>query len=225
VAVLVAGVVIGAFMITPAGAHVTDSFKHLWNKHIKPKLANPGTINASGNPVDWTKLKGVPSGFADGTDDVGDVNIDQFAPIMRADSPASGSVANSGAVTVNSLSITAPVVGFLVITGSATVNNNEGGAAAFPNGTGYLLLPRVDGGAVANGGASSSLGPDAVGGNFDVAEIDTLTYTVAVAVNAGTHSVNQTLGPDPGDVANADFSWARASLVVQFIPGDRGSIG
>lgn len=31
-------------------------------------LASPGTINQSGNPVDWTKLKGVPDGFADGFD-------------------------------------------------------------------------------------------------------------------------------------------------------------
>jgi hypothetical protein len=31
-------------------------------------LAAPGTINAAGNPVDWTKLKGVPDGIADGVD-------------------------------------------------------------------------------------------------------------------------------------------------------------
>jgi trimeric autotransporter adhesin len=35
------------------------------------ELQSPGTINDPSNPVDWTKLKGVPSGFADGTDDVG----------------------------------------------------------------------------------------------------------------------------------------------------------
>ena len=68
---LVTGVVIGTLMITPAGAHITDSFTHLFNKHIKPKLANPGTINDSTNPVDWSKLKNVPAAFADGTDDVG----------------------------------------------------------------------------------------------------------------------------------------------------------
>ena len=31
-------------------------------------LSAPGTINAAGNPVQWTKLKGVPAGFADGVD-------------------------------------------------------------------------------------------------------------------------------------------------------------
>jgi hypothetical protein len=36
-----------------------------------PDLGDPGTINAAGNPVDWTQLKGVPAGIADGTDDTG----------------------------------------------------------------------------------------------------------------------------------------------------------
>jgi hypothetical protein len=34
-------------------------------------LRTPGTINEGSNPVEWTKLKGVPAGFTDGTDDVG----------------------------------------------------------------------------------------------------------------------------------------------------------
>ena len=34
-------------------------------------LAAVGTINDSGNPVHWTKLKGVPAGLADGVDDTG----------------------------------------------------------------------------------------------------------------------------------------------------------
>ncbi len=34
-------------------------------------LSDSGTINDSGNPVSWTKLKDVPAGFADGVDDTG----------------------------------------------------------------------------------------------------------------------------------------------------------
>ena len=34
-------------------------------------LSTPGTLNDSSNPVDWTKLRGVPAGFADGVDDAG----------------------------------------------------------------------------------------------------------------------------------------------------------
>ena len=37
----------------------------------KDELQNPGTVNDSINPVDWTKLKSVPPGFADGVDDGG----------------------------------------------------------------------------------------------------------------------------------------------------------
>ncbi len=38
---------------------------------LSEPLSTPGTVNDSGNPVDWTKLKGVPAGFSDGVDDVG----------------------------------------------------------------------------------------------------------------------------------------------------------
>ncbi len=31
-------------------------------------MSAPGAINDAGNPVDWTKLKGVPDGLADGID-------------------------------------------------------------------------------------------------------------------------------------------------------------
>ena len=58
-----------AISMTPAGAHVTSRFAHLWGTHIKPKIAKPGTINTSSNPVDWTKLKNVPSDIVDGDDD------------------------------------------------------------------------------------------------------------------------------------------------------------
>jgi hypothetical protein len=39
--------------------------------HRKEELGTPGTLNEVGNPMDWTKLKGVPAGFADGIDDGG----------------------------------------------------------------------------------------------------------------------------------------------------------
>jgi hypothetical protein len=67
----IAILVLAALLISPAGAHVTGSFRHLWRDHIKPRLANAGSLNAPSNPVDWTKLKGVPPDFADGIDDTG----------------------------------------------------------------------------------------------------------------------------------------------------------
>lgn len=100
-AVFVAGVLIGGLLISPAGAHVTTSFKHLWNEHIKPRLATPGTINDAANPVDWTKLKGVPGDFADGVDNTGG------PPGPATDVQCTGCVASSdvGTITVRTASV------------------------------------------------------------------------------------------------------------------------
>jgi hypothetical protein len=38
---------------------------------LKAGLGSAGTINESGNPVHWTKLKGVPNGFTDRVDGIG----------------------------------------------------------------------------------------------------------------------------------------------------------
>ena len=70
-AATLAAVVVLVGLLPQAGAHVTDSALHLWRNHIKPRLASPGKTNDPKNPVHWTKLKGVPEGFADGDDEVG----------------------------------------------------------------------------------------------------------------------------------------------------------
>ena len=61
--------VVIALGFTPAAAHITNGFNHLWGDHIKPKLSTPGEVNSTNNPLHWTKLKGVPAGIADGVDD------------------------------------------------------------------------------------------------------------------------------------------------------------
>lgn len=66
VVALMVGSTVGLVAAHPGpGADQTD--QHLW-AHIDA-LDEPGTINASGNPLHWTKLKGVPPGIADGLDD------------------------------------------------------------------------------------------------------------------------------------------------------------
>lgn len=39
IALIAAGVVIGAIVISPAGAHISKSVDHLWNNHLKAKVA------------------------------------------------------------------------------------------------------------------------------------------------------------------------------------------
>jgi hypothetical protein len=41
------------------------------NYPLKRTLSAPGNLNNPNNPVDWTKVKGVPGGFADGSDNIG----------------------------------------------------------------------------------------------------------------------------------------------------------
>lgn len=50
----------------PPAAHTHDD-----RYYTESELNGPGTINTPSNPVDWTKLKNVPAGFADGVDDAG----------------------------------------------------------------------------------------------------------------------------------------------------------
>ncbi len=54
-----------------AAAFAQVSHQHDDLYYTEDELSTSGTINDPSNPVDWTKLKGVPAGFADGTDDVG----------------------------------------------------------------------------------------------------------------------------------------------------------
>ncbi|HEY7147981.1 MAG TPA: hypothetical protein VH541_06785 [Gaiellaceae bacterium] len=46
-------------------------------------LGSPGTINEGSNPVHWTKLKGVPAGFADGVDDTGPAYSAGFGLVLN----------------------------------------------------------------------------------------------------------------------------------------------
>ena len=54
-------------VVSQVSAHDSGTTSHLWDHFKGLKVA--GTINADTNPVDWTKLKGVPAGLADGVDD------------------------------------------------------------------------------------------------------------------------------------------------------------
>jgi hypothetical protein len=63
-----AGLIVGAIIMSPVAAHLKGGSRHVWKAHIKPKLSKEGTINKPKNPVNWTRLKGVPPGFADGVD-------------------------------------------------------------------------------------------------------------------------------------------------------------
>ncbi|MGZ8593796.1 MAG: hypothetical protein ACXWYC_10915 [Actinomycetota bacterium] len=68
--ILLAGAVVGAALAGPTAAIAGSGYGPMW-KFVKGKLSKQGTINAPKNPVDFTRLKNVPAGFADGVDDTG----------------------------------------------------------------------------------------------------------------------------------------------------------
>ena len=52
-------------------AFADSNHDHDSRYYTETELNTTGSLNNTSNPVDWTKLKGVPAGFADGTDNVG----------------------------------------------------------------------------------------------------------------------------------------------------------
>jgi hypothetical protein len=56
-----------------ADAFADSGHVHDDRYYRQTELNSSGSINQGSNPVDWTRLKNVPGGFADGTDDIGGV--------------------------------------------------------------------------------------------------------------------------------------------------------
>jgi len=54
-----------------SGDYADSAHDHDDRYYTQGELNTAGSLNDTGNPVDWTKLKNVPGGLADGTDDTG----------------------------------------------------------------------------------------------------------------------------------------------------------
>lgn len=139
-------------------------------------------------------------------------DANQLAPIAVGQRDTGGggtTLTAAGQTEVNSVAVTAPVAGVLVITGSVFLNSD----AAAP--TFYDLIPLLDGATVGDGAkAVTQLNTDATFG-----EIGSLAYSVTVPVAAGAHTVSQTVGPQTG---TANFFYNRNNLSVIFSPQGSG---
>jgi hypothetical protein len=108
----------------------------------KQLMADLGSIDPAGpndpyDLVDWSRLKGVPSGFADGTDDVGGgstladadtldgKHAADLTRVARMHSPVFAYLTNNPTAYGEPLSITAPSDGFVVLTGNVHVDNRS----------------------------------------------------------------------------------------------------
>jgi hypothetical protein len=99
-----------------ANAFADTAHNHDGRYYTEAELSASGAINQAGNPVDWTKLKGVPAGFVDGVDNVGPG--DGYSLDAADGSPTDVVyVAGDGNVGIGT---TAPTAGRLVVLGSNT---------------------------------------------------------------------------------------------------------
>jgi hypothetical protein len=115
-------------------------------------------------------------------------------------------VTGSGKITVNTVSITAPSSGFLIISGHVFVNNNDVALR-------YEVDPKVDGVSVTATGWGATFTAAADGAT--AAELFELSYTTPFAVTAGAHTVTQAVGPSGG---TADFFYNNQELTALFVP-------
>ena len=175
---------------------------------LSSTLSTAGTINTATNPVDWTKLKGVPAGFADGTDDsVTFAGTGSAATASRSDhnhasvyvstagdtmtGPLSISFGNNGTATISGVN-TWPNGSGIGVYGKATPPGGYGGYFESTSGSGYggyLTGPVTGGyGAATNtsgttygvkGSAASSSG---YGGYFTNSGVGLLAVTTGSSV-------------------------------------------
>jgi hypothetical protein len=66
-------------------------------------LSAPGTINQAGNPVDWTKLKGVPDGISDGIDRLFGFAVTEIGGDTTPNVSGASVLSVSGALTITDL--------------------------------------------------------------------------------------------------------------------------
>jgi hypothetical protein len=123
----------------PAEAFAATEHSHDDRYAIAAELEAPGSINQAGNPVDWTKLKSVPEGLADGVDSVG---TGDGSSLDAADGSPTDVVYvdNAGHVGVGT---TTPAVD-LDVAGTLRVSSNESTPLQV-KGTGSAYV-RVEGG-------------------------------------------------------------------------------
>lgn len=66
---------------------------------LSTQLKSAGMLNNSGNPLDWTQLKNVPAGLADGTDNVGVTSVTAGPGLSGGTITSSGTISLAQAVT------------------------------------------------------------------------------------------------------------------------------
>lgn len=114
---------------------------------LREDLFVPGIINTPSNPVDWTMLKNVPAGFADGADDTGgagdghSLDADDGSPVDAVYVDALGNVGIGTTAPANRLTVSG--LGGLSYAQFASGGTGYGAGDGFEvgiNGSGYAFI-------------------------------------------------------------------------------------
>jgi hypothetical protein len=181
---------------------------------LRTDLSAPGTLNAAANPVDWTELKGVPAGFADGVDD-GITSVSRDATLI-GDGVGSPLGVNPAAIQVKLTGLPCPgnmFVNSVAPSGAASClpvspNLYNAGIGIFISGSTVSLLSPVS---IANGGTSAITRAGAAN-NILPAQVanDVLTTDGTNASWATVRSVLAT-GDDAGLVVKGTYTGVAAT--------------
>jgi hypothetical protein len=146
-----------------AEAFAGSAHAHDGRYYLQTDLDTPGTLNQSENPVEWSRLKGVPEDFADGTDDLGGAG-DGHSLDAADGSPADVVyVADNGKVGIG---ITNPTLAKLFVidpTGEAIYGSSNDGAGVVGFSQNYNGILGISN----NGKAGSFVGEVYVSGRVD----------------------------------------------------------
>ncbi|MEA3409191.1 MAG: hypothetical protein U9Q95_02475 [Candidatus Eisenbacteria bacterium] len=114
---------------------------------LEEDLGTPGSINNPSNPVDWTMLKNVPAGFADGADDVGgagdghSLDASDGSPVDAVYVDASGNVGIGTTAPANKLTVGgSSASAYAQFTSSSTGYTASDGFEIGINGSGYAFI-------------------------------------------------------------------------------------
>ena len=148
-----------------------------------------------------------------------------FVRNMSADRGNSGSIFAGATPQFSTVKITATTDGYLVVQGSAHVDNEQDSGQDQAELT-YQVDNRQEVTA-----AGASLGPDAAANTVDPGETAQLAYVDVVPVDKGVHTVRQLVvvteggsgGGPPGSGIEVDYS--AETLVVTFFPAKGVTVG
>ncbi len=173
---------------------------HDTSYYLQSTLNATGTINAATNPVAWTKLKGVPAGFADGVDndsggDVTEVAAGSGLTVSNGTGPVPTLSIGTGAVTATHLGTNS--VGLDEINGNSIIMGSARLTQAAPDSASSYAITAT----IATNGVSARCMVHATGEFYSVEPADSDTYVylrVAYerALPGGGSPSNITVGQD-----------------------------